>query len=54
MRKSKIAWLFKQLLPRTYRSHFTDGEGRKHFSVWKMFLGRVYDSEDVMIAPETT
>ena len=38
----------KQLLPLTYRSYYRDGEGVKHFAVWKMWFGRVYKNEDVI------
>ena len=43
-----MKWHLKQLLPLTYRSHYRDGEGNKHFAVWKMWLGRVYKNEDVI------
>lgn len=38
----RIKWYFKQLLPLTYVSEFTENEIRK-VCVWKMWLGRSYD-----------
>ena len=45
----KITWCLKQLFPMTYRSHWKDANGRSHFSVWKMWFGRVYQSEDFAV-----
>jgi hypothetical protein len=42
----KIIWGIKQLLPLTYRSHFTRGK-KKIFSVWRMWFGKVFDHEEV-------
>ena len=28
-----------------------EADGRKHFAVWKMWLGRCYKVEDHMVAP---
>jgi len=42
-------WYVKQLLPLTYRSHYSDVSGDKHFAVWKMWFGKVYQYEDVVI-----
>lgn len=45
---NRFIWYLKQLLPLTYRSHFTDANGR-HFVVWNMWLGRCFNVEDVII-----
>lgn len=45
----KLKWCLKQLLPFTYRSHFKTEDGNKHFSVWRMWFGRVFEYEDHVI-----
>jgi len=42
-------WAITQLLPLTYRSHF-ERDGKKHFSVWRMWFGRCFDIEDYVIS----
>jgi len=49
MKKGKIIWCLRQLLPLTYRTKYRDAEGNKHFCVWNMFLGRCFDVEDYII-----
>ena len=44
-----LVYPVKQLLPFTYRSHYHQ-DGVPHFSVWKMWLGRVFDHEDMTIS----
>ena len=47
---NRVLWGLKQLLPLTYRSHYSEEEeGRSvpHFAVWKMWLGRCYKVEVV-------
>ena len=39
----------RQLLPLTYRSHYAES-GARHFVVWRMWLGRCFDVDDVLIA----
>lgn len=48
-RLGKVRWAIKQLIPLTYRSHY-EREGKKHFSVWRMWFGRCFDVEDYVIA----
>lgn len=48
--KQKIIWYLRQLLPLSYRSHYADGKGLKHFCVWNMWLGRCYNVEDVIVS----
>jgi len=51
MRISRLAWLVRQLLPLTYRSRYTTvPEGVAHFTVWRMWLGRVFAVDDVLVA----
>lgn len=45
----RMAWYLRQLLPLTYRSHYRTDDVR-HFAVWRMWFGRVFDHEDVVIA----
>ena len=47
---NKTIWYLKQLFPLTYRSHYGDSDGRKHFTVWCMWFGRCFDVEDVVVA----
>ncbi|GAA0491229.1 hypothetical protein GCM10008986_16640 [Salinibacillus aidingensis] len=36
-----LKWYLKQLLPLTYRTQYESG-GEKYFTVWKMWLGKIY------------
>lgn len=45
----RFIWYLKQLLPLTYRKTYGEG-GRKHFTVWRMWFGRCFDVEDVLVA----
>lgn len=49
MRKERLVWYVKQLVPLTYRTHYGDQDGVRHFCVWKMWLGRCYAIDDVVI-----
>lgn len=42
-------WYLKQLFPLTYRTEYGDEDGKKHFVVWKMWLGRCYKIDDHII-----
>ncbi len=42
-------WRLKQLLPLTYRTTYGDAQGQ-HFTVWKMWLGRCFAIDDVLVA----
>jgi hypothetical protein len=44
-----MLWHLKQLLPLTYRTEYGQ-DGKQHFVVWKMFFGRCYKIDDVVIA----
>lgn len=44
-----MTWYLKQLLPLTYRSHY-EADGAQHLAVWKMWMGRCYNVEDVTLA----
>jgi hypothetical protein len=37
-----------QLFPFTYRSRYSI-KGRKHFTVWRMWMGRCFDIDDVRV-----
>lgn len=45
----RIIWYLKQLLPLTYRSHVLDTNGVAHFYVWKMWFGRCYAVEHLIV-----
>jgi len=40
-----ILWYLKQLVPLTYRSHYSTADGMKHFAVWRMWWGRCFSIE---------
>ena len=48
-----MVWYLKQLLPLTYRSHYEkvglDEESECHFVVWKMWFGRCFAVDDVVL-----
>ena len=46
-----ITWYFRQLLPTTYRSRY-EWEGKKMYSVFKMWFGHVYKHDQFEIAKE--
>lgn len=46
---SKATWYLKQLLPLTYRTTYGEN-GKTHFTVWKMWMGRCYNIDDVIVA----
>lgn len=49
-RKNRRVWRLRQLLPLTYRTTYRTLDGREHFAVWRMFLGKVFDHSEVTIA----
>lgn len=49
-RKGRVGWRLRQLLPLTYRTTYATTDGTKHFAVWRMWLGRVFDHDEVTIA----
>ena len=44
-------WMLRQLLPLTYRTTYGTMDGKTHFCVWRMWLGRVFDVDRVTVAP---
>lgn len=48
MTRQRIVWLFRQLLPLHYRTYYTEG-GVRHFAVWRMWFGRVFAHDDVVV-----
>ena len=46
---SKLCWYFWQLFPCTYRTFYGDELGCIHFTVWKMWFGRCYRIDDVIV-----
>jgi hypothetical protein len=45
---NKIIWHIKQLLPLTYRTEYIEN-GERHFTVWRMWFGRCFDIDDVVV-----
>ncbi len=41
------SWTRKQLFPLTYRTRYEE-DGVRHFCVWRMWLGRCFDIDDVV------
>lgn len=52
LRSAPWIWRLKQLLPLTYRSRYRDAEDRRHFVVWRMWFGRSFGEDDVVIAQD--
>lgn len=51
MTRQKLRWYLRQLLPLTYRTHYTETDrGLRHFAVWRMWFGHVFDHDDHIIA----
>lgn len=48
MKKSRLIWTAKQLLPLTYRTTYLEN-GERHFCVWRMWLGQCFDIDDVIV-----
>lgn len=55
-----VKWMFRQLLPLHYRSHYSEcvqfdpatgvcTEKIPHFAVWRMWFGRVFAHDDVVV-----
>jgi hypothetical protein len=49
MTRSHLVWMLRQLLPLHYRTAYIEG-GRRHYAVWRMWFGRVFDHDDVIVA----
>lgn len=45
----RLKWYLRQLVPTTYRTTYRDMHG-EHFAVWRMWWGRVFDYEDVVVS----
>lgn len=45
---NKIAWHIRQLLPLTYRTIYIE-DGKKHYTVWNMWLGKCFNTDDFII-----
>ena len=51
MTRSHLVWMLRQLLPLHYRTRYIE-EGRRHYAVWRMWFGRVFAYDDVIVAEE--
>ena len=45
----KLKWYLCQILPLSYRSKYHTDDGKKHFCVWNMWMGRCFDVEDYIV-----
>ena len=48
--RSENVWYLKQLFTMTYRSNYRDAADRKHFAVWRMWMGRVFQYEHFYVS----
>lgn len=49
--RAHFVWCLRQLLPLHYRTRYTEtATGQRHFVVWRMWLGRCFAIDDVVIA----
>lgn len=46
-----MLWYLKQLFPCIYRTYYEQA-GKKHFCVWRMWLGRCFAITDVIVGDE--
>jgi hypothetical protein len=46
---AKLRWRLRQLLPLVYRTYYADSAGCVHFVVWRMWLGRCFAVDDVVL-----
>lgn len=46
---SRFVWMLRQLLPLHYRTMYRDETGTRHYAVWRMWLGRVFAHDDVLV-----
>lgn len=53
-RISRLGWYLRQLVPTTYRTRYVDDAGLRHFTVWRMWLGRSFDVDDVVVGLKST
>jgi hypothetical protein len=48
MKAERIKWYVKQTIPLTYRTTYREN-GVKHFTVWRMWFGRCFAVDDVIV-----
>ena len=48
MNRSRLVWSIRQLLPLHYRTTYSE-QGRRHYAVWRMWFGRVFDYDDYVV-----
>jgi hypothetical protein len=46
----QLKWMARQLLPLHYRTLYGDEQGRTHYAVWQMWMGRCFNVDDVVLA----
>jgi hypothetical protein len=51
MRKSRLVWYLKQLLPLTYWTTYIE-DGQRRFCIWRMWLGRSFQIIDVPVGED--
>ena len=45
---NRLIWYLRQLLPLHYRTRYRE-DGRLHYAVWRMWFGRVFAYDDVIV-----
>jgi len=51
---ARIVWWLRQLLPLIYRTYYADELGNVPFAVWRMWFGRCFAIDDVVVDPFVT
>jgi len=46
-----VTWYLRQLLPLLYRTYYADGDGNVRLAVWRMWFGRCFACDDVVLDP---
>lgn len=49
MTRLRLIWMIRQLLPLHYRTMYRDETGTRHYAVWRMWFGRVFAHDDVLM-----
>lgn len=44
-----VCWYLRQLLPLAYRTYYATEDGSIHFATWRMWFGRCFAIDDVVL-----
>jgi hypothetical protein len=53
MTRSHLIWMLRQLFPLHYRTTYLDERQQRHYAVWRMWWGRVFAHDDVVVRSGT-